>query len=160
MLHGRGRGVAQLFLFHHCYFYFKAFICMLFLLFTSKYNNLFILMLWMKCSIQYNTIPTHFQHCIVCLKMWILNLFPLDTNKGINSSLFWQVLAYDQDIGPNGELQYSIKSGRGIGKFKIHPRTGVVYSQRGFTAGQEYDLRVSKLLHFIVNISVEHIFWP
>nr|CAD7395413.1 unnamed protein product [Timema poppensis] len=53
-----------------------------------------------------------------------------------------RVLAYDEDIGPNGDLQYSIKSGRGMGKFKIHPKTGVVYSQRGFQPGQEYDLRI------------------
>ncbi|XP_063239987.1 LOW QUALITY PROTEIN: fat-like cadherin-related tumor suppressor homolog [Bacillus rossius redtenbacheri] len=54
----------------------------------------------------------------------------------------FRVLAFDPDIGRNGEITYSIKSGRGMGKFKIHPETGVVYSQRGFQAGQEYDLRI------------------
>ncbi|GLH14886.1 Fat-like cadherin-related tumor suppressor homolog [Gryllus bimaculatus] len=54
----------------------------------------------------------------------------------------FQVLGYDLDEGPNGDITYSIKSGRGIGKFRIHPKTGVVYSQRGFQEGQEYDLRI------------------
>nr|CAD7568523.1 unnamed protein product [Timema californicum] len=54
----------------------------------------------------------------------------------------FQVLAYDEDIGPNGDLQYSILSGRGMGKFKIHQKTGLVYAQRSFQAGQEYDLRI------------------
>nr|CAD7397014.1 unnamed protein product [Timema cristinae] len=52
------------------------------------------------------------------------------------------VLANDEDIGPNGDLQYSILSGRGMGKFKIHQKTGLVYAQRSFQAGQEYDLRI------------------
>ncbi|XP_068083906.1 fat-like cadherin-related tumor suppressor homolog [Anabrus simplex] len=54
----------------------------------------------------------------------------------------FRVLGYDLDDGPNGDIQYSIKSGRGMGKFKIDPKTGIVYSQRGFQAGQEYDLRI------------------
>nr|CAD7424977.1 unnamed protein product [Timema monikensis] len=54
----------------------------------------------------------------------------------------FQVLANDDDIGPNGDLQYSILSGRGMGKFKIHQKTGLVYAQRSFQAGQEYDLRI------------------
>ncbi|XP_068085238.1 fat-like cadherin-related tumor suppressor homolog [Anabrus simplex] len=53
-----------------------------------------------------------------------------------------RVLGYDLDDGPNGEIEYSIKSGRGIGKFKIDPKTGVVYSQRGFQDGQVYELRI------------------
>ena len=34
-------------------------------------------------------------------------------------------------------------SGRGKGKFGINPKTGMVYSQRSFRSGQEYDLFVS-----------------
>lgn len=65
-----------------------------------------------------------------------------------------QVLGFDRDIGANGELSYSIKSGRGMGKFRIHNRTGVVYAQRTFQPDQEYDLRVSFLFLFkIFNIS-------
>ncbi|XP_023314181.1 fat-like cadherin-related tumor suppressor homolog isoform X1 [Trichogramma pretiosum] len=52
----------------------------------------------------------------------------------------FRVLAHDEDIGKNGKIQYSIKSGKGKGKFKIHPNTGMVYSQKGFEAGQEFDM--------------------
>ncbi|XP_023289907.1 fat-like cadherin-related tumor suppressor homolog isoform X2 [Orussus abietinus] len=53
-----------------------------------------------------------------------------------------RVLAYDKDIGVNGKIQYSIKGGRGKGKFKIHPDTGMVTAQRGFEAGQEYEMMI------------------
>ncbi|XP_024879658.1 fat-like cadherin-related tumor suppressor homolog isoform X4 [Temnothorax curvispinosus] len=59
----------------------------------------------------------------------------------------FQVLAYDQDIGDNGRIQYSIKGGRGKGKFKIHPTTGMVYSHRGFEAGQEYEMMIRAADH-------------
>ena len=59
--------------------------------------------------------------------------------------MFIQVLAVDRDEGANGQIHYSIKSGRGKGKFGIHPTTGVVYSQKSFVAGQEYDLLVCKI---------------
>ncbi|XP_043267899.1 fat-like cadherin-related tumor suppressor homolog isoform X3 [Venturia canescens] len=54
----------------------------------------------------------------------------------------FRVLASDKDVGENGKIQYSIKGGRGKGKFKIHPTTGMVYSQRGFEAGQEYEMMI------------------
>ncbi|XP_076646631.1 FAT atypical cadherin kugelei isoform X8 [Halictus rubicundus] len=54
----------------------------------------------------------------------------------------FQVLADDKDIGDNGKIQYSIKGGRSKGKFRIHPTTGMVYSQRGFEAGQEYEMLI------------------
>ncbi|KAL1114860.1 hypothetical protein AAG570_007684, partial [Ranatra chinensis] len=56
--------------------------------------------------------------------------------------LLFRVVALDQDMGKNAEVHYEIMSGRGKGKFGIHPKTGVVYSQRSFQAGQEYDLLV------------------
>ncbi|XP_014488108.1 PREDICTED: fat-like cadherin-related tumor suppressor homolog [Dinoponera quadriceps] len=59
----------------------------------------------------------------------------------------FQVLAKDQDIGENGRIQYSIKSGRGKGKFKIHPTTGMVYSQRGLEADQEYEMLIRATDH-------------
>lgn len=49
----------------------------------------------------------------------------------------------DKDVGQNGEIDYSVKSGRGKGKFGIHPQTGVVYAQKEFSSGEEYDLLVS-----------------
>lgn len=62
-----------------------------------------------------------------------------------NFSSTFQVLAHDMDVGPYGDLDYSIKSGRGKGRFKVHPKTGVVYSQKPFQPGQEFDLMVSIL---------------
>lgn len=57
------------------------------------------------------------------------------------------MLAHDKDSGKNGKIQYSIKSGKGKGKFKIHPDTGMVYSQKGFEAGMEFDMIVSSALN-------------
>ncbi|XP_011501552.1 PREDICTED: fat-like cadherin-related tumor suppressor homolog [Ceratosolen solmsi marchali] len=59
---------------------------------------------------------------------------------GLSGDRIFRVLAQDEDIGKNGKIQYSIKSGKGKGKFKIHPDTGMVYSQKGFEAGQEFDM--------------------
>lgn len=53
-----------------------------------------------------------------------------------------QVLAVDADAGRNGEVEYSIKSGRGKGRFRIHPQNGEVFAQRGLQVGQEYELLV------------------
>ncbi|XP_030767379.1 fat-like cadherin-related tumor suppressor homolog isoform X3 [Sitophilus oryzae] len=53
-----------------------------------------------------------------------------------------RVLAYDRDTGPNAELRYMIKSGKGKSKFKIDSATGVVYAQKGFEPGQEYELNI------------------
>lgn len=53
------------------------------------------------------------------------------------------MLAFDKDIGANGEVIYSIKSGKGKAKFRVDSSTGVVYGQKGFEAGQEYELSVS-----------------
>ncbi|XP_051157574.1 fat-like cadherin-related tumor suppressor homolog [Leptopilina boulardi] len=65
----------------------------------------------------------------------------IPASQDIDKPLF-QVLACDKDVGDNGRIQYSIKSGKGKGKFKIHPSTGMVYSQRGFEAGQEYEMLI------------------
>ncbi|XP_029031863.2 fat-like cadherin-related tumor suppressor homolog isoform X7 [Osmia bicornis bicornis] len=60
----------------------------------------------------------------------------------LSGDRIFRVLANDKDVGDNGKIQYSIKGGRGKGKFKIHPTTGMVYSQRGFEAGQEYEMMI------------------
>ncbi|XP_076298680.1 FAT atypical cadherin kugelei isoform X2 [Lasioglossum baleicum] len=65
--------------------------------------------------------------------------FSPDTLSG---DRIFRVLADDKDIGDNGKIQYSIKGGRSKGKFRIHPTTGMVYSQRGFEAGQEYEMLI------------------
>ncbi|XP_017769468.1 PREDICTED: fat-like cadherin-related tumor suppressor homolog isoform X4 [Nicrophorus vespilloides] len=67
-------------------------------------------------------------------------LFGPDDVAGLDRVL--RVLAYDRDAGPNGEIQYSIKSGKGKTKFKIHNSTGMVFAQKGFEPGQEYELNV------------------
>lgn len=51
----------------------------------------------------------------------------------------------DKDTNANGEVEYSIKSGRGKGKFIIHPQTGEIFAQRSFNAGQEFDLLVRNI---------------
>lgn len=53
-----------------------------------------------------------------------------------------QVLAFDKDTDKNGEIQYSIRSGKGKTKFRIHNTTGMVYAHKGFEPGQEYELSV------------------
>ncbi|XP_014210543.1 fat-like cadherin-related tumor suppressor homolog [Copidosoma floridanum] len=58
----------------------------------------------------------------------------------LSGERIFRVLAHDADTGNNGKIQYSIKSGKGKGKFKIHPDTGMVYSRREFEAGQEFDM--------------------
>ncbi|XP_066592660.1 fat-like cadherin-related tumor suppressor homolog isoform X2 [Prorops nasuta] len=65
----------------------------------------------------------------------------IPATSNMDEPLF-QVLANDEDIGDNGKITYSIKAGRGKGKFKIHPTTGMVYSQRSFEAGQEYEMLI------------------
>ncbi|XP_049820796.1 fat-like cadherin-related tumor suppressor homolog isoform X5 [Aethina tumida] len=53
-----------------------------------------------------------------------------------------RVLAFDRDEGANAELRYHIKSGKGRSKFKIDNSTGMVYAQKGFEAGQEFELNI------------------
>ncbi len=54
----------------------------------------------------------------------------------------FRVLAHDPDVGANADIDYSIKTGRGNGRFKIHPKTGVITSQKDFEADTQYDLTV------------------
>ncbi|XP_059483774.1 fat-like cadherin-related tumor suppressor homolog isoform X2 [Neocloeon triangulifer] len=58
-----------------------------------------------------------------------------------------RVLAFDADSGRNGEIEYSIKSGRGKGKFRIHPQTGEIFAHRGMQVGQDYDILVKATDH-------------
>ena len=51
----------------------------------------------------------------------------------------------DKDIEENAVLHYTISGGRNKGVFSIHPSTGVVYSDRSFTANEEYSLQVGGL---------------
>ncbi|BES90547.1 Laminin G domain [Nesidiocoris tenuis] len=67
----------------------------------------------------------------------------------------FRVIAVDQDIGENGALLYEIMEGGrgGKGRFGINPKTGVIYSQHSFRAGQEYDLFVRATDHGFPNRS-------
>ncbi|XP_044594516.1 fat-like cadherin-related tumor suppressor homolog isoform X4 [Cotesia glomerata] len=65
----------------------------------------------------------------------------IPASPNIDKPLF-QVLANDKDVGENGKITYSIKGGRGKGKFRIHPTTGMVYSQKSFEVGQEYEMMI------------------
>jgi protocadherin Fat 1/2/3 len=48
-------------------------------------------------------------------------------------------LAFDKDIGENGRITYSIKSGKGKAKFRIHPDSGIVYAAKNLDQ-DSYDL--------------------
>lgn len=50
------------------------------------------------------------------------------------------MLAIDNDIGENGRVTYSIKSGKGKAKFRVNPDTGVVYAAKSFEPDTEYDI--------------------
>ncbi|KAG8319226.1 hypothetical protein J6590_096232, partial [Homalodisca vitripennis] len=63
---------------------------------------------------------------------------------------FMRVLATDKDTGKNADIEYSIKAGRGKGRFNIHPEKGVIYSHKMFSAGQEFDLVVRGVLPSMV----------
>ncbi|XP_044259255.1 fat-like cadherin-related tumor suppressor homolog isoform X4 [Tribolium madens] len=65
----------------------------------------------------------------------------IPASADFNQAVF-QVLAFDRDSGPNSELHYSIKSGKGKSKFKIDNTTGMVYAQKGFEPNQEYELNI------------------
>ena len=66
-------------------------------------------------------------------------------SAGRHDMPLYRVVAFDSDQGPNADIDYSIKSGRGNGRFSIHPKTGVVYSKREFVAGTKYELIVSNI---------------
>lgn len=52
------------------------------------------------------------------------------------------MLAIDRDSGKNGNVTYSLKSGKGKAKFRIDPYTGIIYAAKTFEAEMEYDLMV------------------
>lgn len=59
-----------------------------------------------------------------------------------------QALAYDKDIGDNGRVSYSIRSGKGRNKFKIDNTTGMVYASKGFEVGQ-YEINVRPVVFYL-----------
>jgi len=60
----------------------------------------------------------------------------------------YRVVAYDRDVGPNAELEYSIAGGGNRGKrgindrFSIDARTGMIYARQQLERNGQYDLQV------------------
>ncbi len=54
----------------------------------------------------------------------------------------FRMVAFDLDEGDNGHLVYSLKAGRGLGKFQIDPNDGTVYATSNLKAGESYDMLV------------------
>lgn len=50
------------------------------------------------------------------------------------------MLAIDIDIGENGRVTDSIKSGKGKAKFRVNADTGVVYAAKPFEPDTEFDI--------------------
>lgn len=51
-------------------------------------------------------------------------------------------MAFDKDEGDNGRIKYSIKSGKGKNKFRIHPENGIVYAAKSLADQDAYDLTI------------------
>jgi len=60
----------------------------------------------------------------------------------------YRVVAYDNDVGPNADIEYSIVGGNSRGKrgvrqrFRIDSRTGTIYAEEQLERNGHYDLQV------------------
>ena len=60
----------------------------------------------------------------------------------------YRVVAYDNDVGPNADIEYSIAGGNGRGKrgvdqrFRIDRKTGMIYAEEPLESNGQYDLQV------------------
>ena len=60
----------------------------------------------------------------------------------------YRVMAYDRDIGPNADIEYSIAGGNNRGKrgveqrFRIDSKTGMIYAEEQLERNGEYDMQV------------------
>lgn len=59
----------------------------------------------------------------------------------------YRVVASDRDLGPNAEISYSVEEGDERGKFFIEPKTGLVSSKKGSSAG-DYDILSVRFFYF------------
>ena len=72
----------------------------------------------------------------------------------------FRMVAFDLDEGDNGNLMYSIKTGRANRKFQIDPNDGSVYATSTLKAGESYDLlvrasdRATKSLSTLARVSL------
>lgn len=72
--------------------------------------------------------------------------------------------AFDRDTGENGRVEYSLmETASTKGRFRIHPHSGIIYSQKSLSAGQEFSFSVSVKLHshshvqsFIITFNFEY----
>lgn len=62
----------------------------------------------------------------------------------------YRVFAYDRDLGPNGNITYSIVDGNDDEKFSIDARTAMVSSKKMVTAGSYDILTVSFYLQWVL----------
>ncbi|XP_063862581.1 fat-like cadherin-related tumor suppressor homolog isoform X4 [Scylla paramamosain] len=64
-------------------------------------------------------------------------------SKTKKRAALFRVFARDADVGMNGDLDYSIKTGKNKkGRFKIHPKTGQVYSNKAFPPSKTFELMI------------------
>uniref|UniRef100_A0A4W3GD15 FAT atypical cadherin 2 n=1 Tax=Callorhinchus milii TaxID=7868 RepID=A0A4W3GD15_CALMI len=62
-----------------------------------------------------------------------------ERNSAAQPEAIYRVIASDRDVGPNGDITYSIEDPPEEGKFYINPKSAMVSSTRAFTAG-DYDI--------------------
>ncbi|XP_075213856.1 cadherin 99C [Lycorma delicatula] len=69
---------------------------------------------------------------------------PLSVQAGETRREIVQVVATDNDLGPNAEITYSIYhvSNNGRTKFKIDPKTGIIETIGKLNAGEQYSITV------------------
>lgn len=104
----------------------------------------------MIIQIQNRFISFHFCSAFCIRLIWyVYHMLCLFHTKSSNILLLFfcsvwilQVLAIDRDIGENGRVTYSIKSGKGKAKFRIAADTGVIYAAKAFESDAEYDIIV------------------
>ncbi|XP_078601386.1 protocadherin Fat 1-like isoform X2 [Branchiostoma floridae x Branchiostoma japonicum] len=59
----------------------------------------------------------------------------------------YRVVASDDDVGPNGDLAYSIKGGNEKGRFTIDPTNGMISTRKPLVDGQQYNLKIQAVDH-------------
>lgn len=81
---------------------------------------------------------------------------PLTVQAGETRREIVQVVATDNDVGPNAEITYSIYhvSNNGRTKFKIDPKTGIIETIGKLNAGEQYSITVQ-----VKSISFYFKFW-
>ena len=83
-------------------------------------------------------------------------------HDGMHDVPLYRVVAYDLDAGPNGDIDFSIKGSRGNSRFRIHPKTGMIYATKSLDKNTEHSLIVSpahsKKKYVKGSVTVSYIF--